>query len=323
MKGRDNRKTGRSGRRQIPALAKRRWWGGRQIPEPTPVLTQTGICSNCGYNLEGLPSWRDPDAKCPECGVSMIRARFGSDLPGADPESLRKLTRGLRLVNASIGVGICVPIIALLSMVVILSIYDVATGHSLDDNGIVEAIVTVVAFGGLAAGFLMWIIGWRITEAAFADRRLAGASTTVRAMLRATNYASVAAVLGALVFAPMRGVVWARNLDEAALALAATLIFATASLGLVLLRGLAQRAAVRRTRTGLTQLLLTAPIVVAGPIAMTLQKLFAANPMSDWAGVVTCFVIVWAFSFIGVVGRLSRVVAAAYDAQRAQPAPET
>jgi hypothetical protein len=310
-------KRSRARRAETPDLARRRWpWRARRTPKAASAFIDQGLCSKCGYDLDGLASWRDPEARCPECGVPMIRARLGSDLPAADPASLRSVARGIRLINLSIGVAILPPLLGLLSMIAIISIVDAATGSRPDDNGIVEAVAGVLFVVAPIAAFVLWVLGWRVTEGAFADRRLAGSAPGVRLALRISNYGSVAASLAIVVFTPLSGVVWARGLDVASIALVATLVFATAGLGLWLLRGLAARTEIRRVKSGLTQLLATSPLLAVGPVVLAYQHLFGGQPIDRWAGMLNCVAIVWVLSFVGFMGRLRTIVSSAVLAQQ-------
>ncbi len=69
-------------------------------------ITEDTVCVSCEYNLRGLGS----DSRCPECGTSIGRSLRGDLLRFADPNYVRKLAGGIRLVLWSITISILLAI---------------------------------------------------------------------------------------------------------------------------------------------------------------------------------------------------------------------
>ena len=71
------------------------------VPASIAVLGSDGAiaadlaCSGCGYNLRGLTL----DRRCPECGTTIARSAFGTDLRYSDPSWVDKLQRGANLLR--------------------------------------------------------------------------------------------------------------------------------------------------------------------------------------------------------------------------------
>lgn len=55
-------------------------------------------CVKCGYTLRGLPV----DGACPECGMEISRSLDGDRLAAADPQWLRTIVRGQRLLTTGL-----------------------------------------------------------------------------------------------------------------------------------------------------------------------------------------------------------------------------
>jgi len=158
---------------------------GALLPKPSPPI-DTGTCSICAYDLEGLPPWWVRDARCPECGSNIALARLGSDLAAEDPRALRSLTLGLDLLSTSIAVTVVVPILALLSMLAINSVIDLVTGNG---NGWapIEIIGAILLTGAPIIGAALWCIAWAMLAPA---TRKAGISPDSRAVRAVTLAAS-------------------------------------------------------------------------------------------------------------------------------------
>jgi hypothetical protein len=278
------------------------------VGNPAFRFLDPDTCSCCGYSLLGLPSWRDPEAKCPECGVEMVRARLGSDLPAADPASLRRLALGMRRVNLGIGASILMPVFGLLAMVAISSLADLATGRDLSSSRLFEVVGSIVIVGGLALGFVLWCLGWWAVAGAFEDRRLAGSRGGVVRALRIVNLSSVGGVLAAIVSSAIPLPASGSGLPAALSALAVALLFATATLGLVLFRGVAKRTTRHKLRRGMTQLIWTSPLLVIGPAVIAYQAVFGGVRADEWAGLLNCFALIWAISFLSFVGQLDKII---------------
>ena len=286
---------------------------GALLPKPSPPI-DTGTCSICAYDLEGLPPWWVRDARCPECGSNIALARLGSDLAAEDPRALRSLTLGLDALSFSIAVTVVVPILALLSMLAINSVIDLVTGSG---NGWapIEIIGAILLTGAPIIGAALWCIAWAMLAPATRKAGISPESRAVRAVMLAALAASVAAVIAALLCSTL-GPAWTRDL---ALTLAAACFFVTAGAGLVLLRALAKRTTDQHIRRSITQMLALTPLLVVGTLWLGYAEIAGIPDQGTAGGIVMLLVLIWVLSILSSASRLARTVRAARLVQHDRP----
>lgn len=90
-------------------------------PEPKPqefsvpvVIEHDVRCQGCGYNLRGLRS----DGRCPECGAAVVLSFLDNVLQFANPDWLRKVTRGAWVTTFAFGGGFLVTAVAFIAALV-------------------------------------------------------------------------------------------------------------------------------------------------------------------------------------------------------------
>lgn len=288
---------------------------GALLPKPSPPI-DTGTCSICGYDLEGLPPWWVRDARCPECGSNITLARLGSDLAAEDPRALRSLTLGLDLLSTSIAVTIVVPILALLSMLAINSVIDLVTGNG---NGWapIEIIGAILLTGAPIIGAALWCIAWATLAPATRKAGISPESRAVRTVMLAALAASVAAVIAAPLCSTL-GPAWAWDL---ALTLAAACSVITAGAGLVLLRALAKRTTDKHIRRSITQMLALSPLLVAGTLWVGYAQITGIPDQGTANAIVLLLALIWVFSILSSASRLARNVRTARLVQHDRPQP--
>ena len=87
---------------------------GGQVPGEQPgapaqpyEITEDTECLACGYNLRGLRT----DGRCPECGTAIGRSIHGNFLKFANPQWVRRLATGMKLILWGLLINIIVGIL--------------------------------------------------------------------------------------------------------------------------------------------------------------------------------------------------------------------
>ncbi len=171
--------------------------------QSTPASTvETGVlCLGCQYELAGLPS----DSVCPECGMSIARSLMGDTLLHADPQWLKKVYRGFRLIIYSVLVPLFFMITVLLG-VIVFGLIEIFAAPNPAFNRFVELAETpfsVLFWIVIAASPLCFIFGWfcvttpepdRLDEHSQQGRRYARWTAVAWLLLSALGIAGISVV---------------------------------------------------------------------------------------------------------------------------------